>query len=312
MKDSELLAEAKSNKDRIVSGVAEPAQGMSAIGQRRCVMSVWKLASCDGCQLSILDLEADLVALAAEIDVAYFLVASSRVGVGPYDLALVEGSVSTDEDAQRIREIRSESSILVAIGACATAGGIQALRNNESLDAYRRLVYPEPGYIQCLAESTPISHHVKVDYELHGCPVNKYQLLELIISLLRGKKPAILNESVCMECKRSAIECVMVARGMRCLGPVTHAGCGAVCPRMHRGCYGCYGTKELAQTVALAEKFKQSGASDGSICRLFQSYNALSEPNQRAAARATAGAGEPLSQQESDRLPHSSLLGRQP
>lgn len=259
---------------------------------RKCRMSVWKLASCDGCQLSILDLEAELLALAGSVEIAFFLEASSHIRPGPYDLALVEGSVTTEEDALRLKEIRAQSRVLVAIGACATAGGIQALRNDKSLDEIRRAVYPQPGTIGCLAESTPVSHHVKVDYELHGCPINKHQLLEVIISVLRAKKPAILNESVCMECKRAQNECVMVTRGLPCLGPVTHAGCGALCPRMHRGCYGCYGAKEKAQTLSLAERFRHEGSSPDAIARLYQSFNALSEPFQRAWRRSLADQGE--------------------
>lgn len=260
---------------------------------QKCRLSVWKLASCDGCQLSILDLEAELLALAGSVEIAYFLEASSHNHAGPYDLALVEGSITTEEDAQRLKEIRAQSHVLVAIGACATAGGIQALRNGKPLNAICRMVYPQPDSIRCLTESTPVSHHVKVDYELRGCPVNKYQLLEVIISVMQAKRPAILNESVCMECKRAQNECVMITRGLPCLGPVTHAGCGALCPRMHRGCYGCYGAKETAQTLTLARQFRHQGTSPEAIFRLYQNFNTLSEPFQNAGKQMSSKAGKP-------------------
>ena len=200
-------------------------------------LAVWKFASCDGCQLSLLDCEDELLAVAASVEIVYFPEATSVMAKGPYDLSLVEGSVTTEHDAKRIHQIRRESKLLVTIGACATAGGIQALRNFADINDYVAAVYASPQYIQTLATSTPISAHVKVDYELRGCPINKQQLLEVLAAFLAGRKPSISDESVCVECKQRGNVCVMV-QGTPCLGPVTHAGCGAICPSYRRGCYG--------------------------------------------------------------------------
>ncbi len=241
-------------------------------------LAVWKFASCDGCQLSLLDLEDEILLLPDLIDIAYFPEASSQMKEGPYDLSLVEGSVTTAEDCQRIQEIRSQSRYLVTIGACATAGGIQALRNFSSVESFMKAVYARPDYINTLDRSTPISMHVKVDFELRGCPINKHQLLELITSYLSGKKPGIANESVCVECKRRGQICILVAKGTTCLGPVTHAGCGALCPGYDRGCYGCYGPKENANTHALADFAKEQGESRDDLRRLFRNFNAAAEP----------------------------------
>ena len=243
-------------------------------------LAVWKFASCDGCQLSLLDLEDELLALADRVEIANFLEATSASVQGPYDLSLVEGSITTAHDAQRIREVRASSRVLVTIGACATAGGIQALRNFADVEEFTRVVYATPDYISTLATSTPISAHVPVDFELHGCPVNKHQLLEVIAAHLHRRRPRIRAHSVCIECKRRGTVCVMVAHGTPCLGPVTHAGCGAICPAYNRGCYGCYGPMETPNTASLNA---WSGLPDEDLVRVYRTFNAESEPFRRAA-----------------------------
>ena len=241
-------------------------------------LAVWKFASCDGCQLSLLDCEDELLAVAGAVDIASFAEASSTMRPGPYDLSLVEGSITTAHDAERIRAVRAASRYLVTIGACATAGGIQALRNFADVKDYIAAVYATPSYISTLASSTPIAAHVPVDFALHGCPIEKTQLLEVISALLAGRKPDIPNESVCVACKRRGTPCVMVAHGTPCLGPVTQTGCGAICPAYGRGCYGCYGPAEAANTAALSAAWSALGADRRSIHRAFRSFNAAAEP----------------------------------
>ncbi|HTU54392.1 MAG TPA: oxidoreductase [Acetobacteraceae bacterium] len=244
---------------------------MSGIGKKR--LAVWKFASCDGCQLSLLDCEDELLAVAEAVEIAYFPEASSRMAKGPYDLSLVEGSITTAHDAERIRKVRRQSKFLVTIGACATAGGIQSLRNFSDIAEFVAAVYASPQYIKTLATSTPISEHVKVDFELRGCPINKMQLLEVLSAFLVGRKPAIGTDSVCVECKRRGNVCVMV-QGIPCLGPVTHAGCGALCPSYRRGCYGCFGPTERPNTAALAAEWGRLGAAPRDIRRAFRTFNA--------------------------------------
>ncbi len=236
-------------------------------------LAVWKFASCDGCQLSLLDCEDELLLLTDNITIAYFPEATKTVIEGPYDISLVEGSVTTPHDALQVLDIRKNSRFMISIGACATAGGIQALRNYIKVSQYVQKVYARPEYISTLETSTPISDHVKVDYELRGCPINKYQLLEVLASFLHGKKPNIPDHSVCMECKLGGNPCVSVARGIPCLGPVTQAGCGALCPHYYRGCFGCYGPKENPNTRALARYIKEHGWDDGDILRMFRNFN---------------------------------------
>jgi coenzyme F420-reducing hydrogenase gamma subunit len=246
-------------------------------------LAVWKFASCDGCQLSLLDCEDELLALAGALEIAYFPEASSSMAPGPYDLSLVEGSITTRHDAERIREVRAQSKHLVTLGACATAGGIQALRNFADAAEFVAAVYASPQYIETLATSKPISAHVTVDYELHGCPIDKRQLLELIAALLAGRQPSIPAYSVCVECKHRGTACVMVAHGTPCLGPVTRAGCGAICPTYNRGCYGCFGPMETPNTAALSREWRRLGATASELRRVYRTFNAAAEPFQREA-----------------------------
>jgi sulfhydrogenase subunit delta len=250
---------------------------------KRPKLAVWKFASCDGCQLSLLDCEDELLAVAGEVEIAYFVEASSAAVRGPYDLSLVEGSVTTAHDAERIKEVRRVSRKLVTIGACATAGGIQALRNFADVNDFVSAVYASPEYISTLQTSTPISAHVPVDYELHGCPINKRQLLEVLTAFLHGRRPSIASTSVCTECKRRGTVCVMVAHGTPCLGPVTHAGCGALCPSYNRGCYGCFGPMETPNTVSLTSQLHVLGMDDRGVERVYRTFNVQDFEDARAA-----------------------------
>ena len=240
-------------------------------------LAVWKFASCDGCQLSLLDCEDELLPLAGALDIAYFLEAGRTEVRGEYDLSIVEGSITTAEDAERIREIRARSRRLVTIGACANAGGVQALRNNASVGEFVALVYANPGYISTLETSTPASAHVAVDFELQGCPPDKGQLLELISAYLNERAPMLHAHSVCVECKRRGNVCVTVAHGTPCLGPVTHAGCGALCPSYDRGCFGCFGPMEAPNPGSLGAWMTAHGLAEQDVVRLYRTFYAFGD-----------------------------------
>ncbi len=245
-------------------------------------LAVWKFASCDGCQLSLLDCEDELLAVTEVVEIANFPEASRQVIKGPYDISLVEGSITTPHDAERIHKIRRTSKFLVSIGSCATAGGIQALRNFKNVKDFINVVYANPDFIETLNKSTPIMDHIPVDFELRGCPINKYQLIELINAHLNGRKPNIPTYSTCIECKRKGIVCVMVSKGIPCLGPVTQAGCGALCPSYNRGCYGCFGPKETPNTASLGAICQNMQMKDADIMRAFRNFNAYAEPFRKA------------------------------
>jgi coenzyme F420-reducing hydrogenase gamma subunit len=248
------------------------------ISKKKPKLAVWKFASCDGCQLSLLDCEDELLAVAGEVEIANFPEASRAVVRGPYDLSLVEGSITTPHDAERIHEVRRASKFLATIGACATAGGIQALRNFKDVKEFIAIVYAKPNYIETLNKSTPIADHVFVDFELRGCPINKLQLVELINALLNGRKPNVPKHSVCVECKQRHTVCVMVAHGTPCLGPATQIGCGAICPSFNRGCYGCFGPKETPNTASLSKRWSELGMQKLDLVRGFRGFNCFAEP----------------------------------
>jgi sulfhydrogenase subunit delta len=237
-------------------------------------IAVFKFASCDGCQLTLLDCEDELLPIADRVEIADFREASSDFVDGPFDLTLVEGSITTPDDAQRIQQIRAQSRVLITIGACATAGGIQALRNFADVEEYRRVVYARPEFIRTLSTSTPVQEHVRVDFELRGCPINKAQLIEVISAFLGNRAPNVPTESVCVECKRRGNVCVVVAHGTPCLGPVTQTGCGAICPSFDRGCYGCFGPQDTPNAPALSERLRQLGMDAPSIRRFYRTFNA--------------------------------------
>lgn len=270
----------------------------AGLAHRRPTLAVWKFASCDGCQLTLLDSEDELLVLADRVEILHFTEMSKAVAKGPYDVSLVEGSISTPSDAVRIKEVREASRTLVTIGACATAGGIQGLRNFAASGEYSALVYAHPEYISSLDRSTPIADHVDVDYELHGCPIDRRQLLEVICAVLAGRRPVVPDYSVCQECKQNQTVCLLVAQGTPCLGPVTRAGCGAICPGHRRGCFGCFGPAAGANTPSLARALGATGLAPVDASRLYRTFNA-GEPTFRAESLAQ----EELASSEAARRP---------
>ncbi|MEZ6061339.1 MAG: oxidoreductase [Planctomycetaceae bacterium] len=274
--------------------VAGPITSQAANGKPR--LAVFKFASCDGCQLSLLDCEDELLAIAGAVDIAHFLEATSHVEPGPYDVALVEGSITTEHDRQRIQHVREQSEFLITIGACATAGGIQSLKNWADHNEFLRCVYARPEFISTLSTSTPISDHVKVDFELRGCPINRYQLVDVLTSLIAGRKPRTPTHSVCLDCKRRGTVCVEVAQGIPCLGPVTQAGCGAICPAYDRGCYGCFGPAAQPNCNSLTGHFQRAGTGSRQLLPLLRNFNAAApefrDAGERLAASGTSSAAD--------------------
>ena len=248
-----------------------------ATAHNRPRIGVVKFASCDGCQLTLLDLEDELLAIAEKVEIVEFAEATSRRSAGPFDVLFVEGSISTPEQVEEIARLRAVTRRLVTIGACATAGGIQAIRNWMDHEEVRAAVYPEPRYVESLAMAHPVADFVAVDAELRGCPISPAQLREFLIALVTGRRPQLPDEAVCLECKRRGIVCVAVAKGIACLGPVTRTGCGALCPAYGRGCYGCFGPRESAHTSSLAA-WLADGRSAAEVGRLFAGFTAWSEP----------------------------------
>ncbi len=247
---------------------------MQTLAFTKLKLAVFKFASCDGCQLSLLDCEEELLTIAGMVEIAYFLEASSTIIEGPYDVTLVEGSITTPHDRERIQHIRQQSKILITIGACATSGGIQSLRNWGDHAAFLQAVYARPDYISSLATSTAIADHVKVEYELRGCPINRHQLVDVIRKLVAGQRPRLPSHSVCLDCKLRGTVCIAVAQGVPCLGPLTHTGCGAICPAYDRGCYTCFGPSHQSNTSSLLDYYQKQGITSEQLLPLIRNYNA--------------------------------------
>ena len=251
-------------------------------------LAVHKFSSCDGCQLALLNLGEPLLRLPDLVDIVHFAEAGPNSPDEKVDIALVEGSISTPEDIPRIHQVRENSALLITMGACATSGGLQALANFADRDGWMSAVYPDPKQIETLATSDAISRHVKVDFQLQGCPVNSGQVVGALRDLLSGVTPRPEVQPVCMECKRKGLVCTLVSKGEPCMGPVTLAGCGALCPASGRGCYGCYGPAEQVNDPSLARRFNQLGLDARGAMRRFR-FIANSAPAYQAASERLKG-----------------------
>ncbi len=248
-------------------------------------LAVHKFSSCDGCQLALLNLGEDLLTLAELVDIRHFAEAGILGEDEPVDIAFVEGSISTVADMERIQSIRAQSKKLVTIGACATAGGLQALRNLADAKAWTAAVYAVPEYVATLDQVMPVSAVVPVDFELWGCPVNGRQVIATVRALLYGVAPIDVRDKICLECKRQQQVCVMVTQGAPCMGPVTRTGCGALCPTFGRACYGCYGPAENLNTHALGVRLQVLGLVGRDIAQRFETTTSQARPFAEAARR---------------------------
>lgn len=237
-------------------------------------VAVHKFSSCDGCQLAFLNAGEDLLRLAELVDIRHFLEAGLADETAEVDIAFVEGSISTEDELKRIRRVRENSRFVVTLGACATSGGLQALRNlDNSNEAWKQAIYAQPAFIHTLDRADPVSEHIEVDFEIWGCPVNGAQVLAAVRQLLFGVSPLDQKDKVCMECKRQHAVCVMVSAGKPCLGPVTRTGCGAICPRFGRDCYACFGPAENINPDALGHRLAGLGLPASDIARRFLFIN---------------------------------------
>ncbi|ANJ66361.1 sulfhydrogenase subunit delta [Halothiobacillus diazotrophicus] len=241
-------------------------------------VAVHKFSSCDGCQLAFLNLGEPLLVLAETVDILHFAEAGPIDEDAVVDIAFVEGSIATSKDAERLAKIRENSRYVVTIGACATAGGIQALRNLHDAGEWMAGIYAQPEFLDLLPESKPIAAVIKVDLELWGCPVNGAQVLGVTKSLLAGHLPRIDHSAVCMSCKRQNLVCVMVTQGKPCMGPVTQTGCGALCPSMQRDCYACYGPAAQANVSAFSQHLAATGMTPREIGQRFLFINSQASP----------------------------------
>lgn len=235
----------------------------------KLTVAIHKLTSCSGCQLAFLNQGKALLTLLDYIDFKHFVEAGLYEPDAKVDLSFIEGSVSTPEDLKRLQEARQNSKLLVSIGACATSGGVQALRNLAGADTWKQSVYPHPEFIKTLDTSTPIAEHVHIDYELWGCPITVESIRHFVSQLQLGTLPKTEMEKLCLECKRKQNVCVVITKQAPCLGPVTRSGCGALCPEFGKACYGCYGPSESPNAQSLANRFSGLGLVSEEVAQRF-------------------------------------------
>lgn len=235
-------------------------------------LGVFKYSCCAGCEFQLIYFQKHILEVFENLEIVYFRMGQSGgVEEGPFDLALIDGAITETEQADQLKKIRQVSTLLLPIGSCAVNGGIPAIKNHTpELDLEKR-VYGDIAPIHSM-KAHPVDAFVRVDGYIKGCPMGEKDLAEAVSSLLAGKSPAFFNYAVCVECKLKGNLCVLVAHNEPCMGPVTNAGCGALCPSYGRPCYGCWGPMDDANAPALARRFEKMGLAPDDIFRKFTQY----------------------------------------
>lgn len=237
-------------------------------------IAIFSLTGCEGCSLSILELENQLLDLLGAVDIVNFREGMTEKS-WDIDIGFVDGAVSTPNDEEEVRRYRVACKALVAIGSCACLGGVNTLKNHQSESDYRHYVYGDRAAWFPTTPARPISAVVKVDYELPGCPMIKEEFLEFVKCALAGKSFHLPDCAVCVECKKRGNLC-LYEKGIICLGPVTRAGCAAICPSFGSKCEGCRGivSKEalVAAGVNLREQYNVRLDDVLADFRLFGAY----------------------------------------
>ena len=237
------------------------------------------LTGCAGDQLVILNCEDELLDIAGALDIKYFPMAmTGNDEKCPLDIVFIDGAVVQPEDEQILRTLRDRATLLVAIGTCAVWGGVQAMKNEISREALKRHVYGPPGKIFEAIPAQPLSHFVKVDMAISGCPIEKEQFLQAVAALLHGDLPRLPTYSVCAECKMAEHPCVLIERGEMCLGPITVAGCNARCPSHNRPCIGCRGPIDEANISSEIQVLKEKEFTWVDIQNRLRTFAAEADP----------------------------------
>jgi len=242
------------------------------MAKNKPTIGVFKYSCCAGCEFQLIYFQKYILELFGAVDIKYCrMLQSNGDEDGPFDVALIEGAITEQWQVEQLKKVRSVSRYLVPIGSCAVCGGVPAIKNTDKEYEVQKRVYRDTSVIHSV-KAQPIDQYVKVDGYIRGCPMGVRDLAELVTSFLMGKRPDFLEYCVCVECKLKGNICVLVAYGEPCMGPVTNAGCEALCPSHNRGCYGCWGPMKDANARALAEQFEKIGLSREDIFRRFTEF----------------------------------------
>jgi coenzyme F420-reducing hydrogenase gamma subunit len=234
-------------------------------------IAIHKFTGCAGCQLEFLHLEESFIKLLDLFDISYWVMVKRHNSEGPWDISLVEGGISTPEEIREIKEIRKKSKIVVAFGDCAITGCIPSIRNWMPQMEAETKTYPDTSMIHS-TKILGIGEYVRVDMNLRGCPPHRDTILEILKAILLNTRPRLRQHPVCVECKLKDNECLITSKKIPCMGPVISAGCGAICPSLHRPCEGCYGPMSNPNPESLAAIFRELGLSEDAITRRFRKY----------------------------------------
>jgi coenzyme F420-reducing hydrogenase gamma subunit len=238
-------------------------------------VAVFDFASCEGCELQIVNLEEDLLGLLEHVDVVSFREAMKEHS-DDYDIAFIEGGLVRKSDEERLKNIREHAKILVACGMCAITGGVNAMKNSKDPVEVRKAVYGDKYEYFDTYAARPLEAVVKVDYNVYGCPMTKTEFLTVVKSLLMGKKPDIANYPVCVECKLKENVCVY-DKGLVCMGPVTRAGCDANCPSFCTSCIGCRGLLDRPQEQVQKDVLQKYGLTVDEVMNQFRFFSGWRE-----------------------------------
>ena len=239
-------------------------------------VAFFDFTSCEGCQLDALNLDGDeVLALLSAVDIVNFREVKTE-REDNYDIAFIEGSISRESEIPRLQKIREQAKVVLALGACACIGGINCLKNHIPMEEALRAVYGEDAKYYDTIPARPVNAVVSVDYYVRGCPPQPAELLKVVKALLLGKKPDIPNHPVCVECKMAGNVCVF-ERNMTCLGPVTRAGCGAICVSSGRHCWGCRGLVEDPNIDSEKDILKKYGLTVDQVIDKFKIYDTYVE-----------------------------------
>lgn len=231
----------------------------------------FKFTGCAGCQMEIIRAEDALPQLLEHIEISYWPMVTTKEWEDDLDVAFVEGSVSTPREIRELKEIRERANVLIAFGDCAITGCIPSIRNFMTQKEAEKAVYPRPDWIESI-ELRSISEYVDVDISLPGCPPHRNTILEVIKGAALGRTPYLRHHSVCVECKLKDIGCLLTEEKRPCMGPVTNAGCGAICPSYNRVCEGCYGPMSAPNAESMAQILLETGLTEEDVKRKFRKY----------------------------------------
>ena len=234
-------------------------------------VGVFDFTGCEGCELQLSNNEDSLLDFLSLLEVVNFREVSSDQGQD-YDVALVDGNISRADEVERIKDIRAKAKVLVAMGSCACFGGVNQQKNRFEIDDVVKEVYGEHAVETDKVRR--IADVVKVDLEIPGCPVSKAEVERIVVNVVLGADITLPKYPVCVECKQKLNTCV-VDLGQICLGPVTRAGCDAVCPTGKVGCLGCRGPAEDANYESLKQILMDKGHSESAIVERMRFYGAF-------------------------------------